>query len=236
MSSLSLPNTAPARTGLRQSRLAGALLIAGPATILLAEFISAAAWTDPPYSYTRNFISNLGVQGPSTLFGQYMESPLYWLMNSGFFLFGIITFIGIALLRGLRGWRRWVVILPAAALAAGGVLLGLFPGSGESVDDGTGDFHSMGAFAGFIGANIVAVLLGRMRDRIGLSTGMGRALVIVGIISLVSTVTYFVVLVSGGETIGVIGLIERGATHPFLITMLCAGASIVRRPGALIGG
>ncbi|WP_409494600.1 hypothetical protein [Amycolatopsis sp. cmx-11-12] len=53
-------------------RAAGALLVAGPAIFLLAEFISAAVWTDPAYSYTHHFISNLGVHGPSTLFGQYM--------------------------------------------------------------------------------------------------------------------------------------------------------------------
>ena len=215
-----------------QRRLAGALLIAGPAIFLLAEFITAAAWTDPPYSYTRNFISNLGVQGPSTLFEQYMLSPLYWLMNTGFFLFGIVILIGVVLLRGLTGWRRWAALVPASMLAVGGVLLGLFPGSGESLDDGTGDFHSNGAFAAFLGANVLAIVLGRMRVRLGLSRGMGLALVIIGAFGLLSTALYFGALVSGGETIGIIGLIERCVTHPFLVGMLCAGVAIVRRRGA----
>ena len=214
-----------------QRRIAGALLIAGPAIFLIAEFITAAAWTDPPYSYTRNFVSNLGVQGPSTLFEQYMLSPLYWLMNTGFILFGAVILLGVALLRGLTGWRRWAALVPAGMLAAGGVLLGLFPGSGESLTDGTGDFHSNGAFAGFLGANLLAIALGRMRVRLGLSRGMGLALVIIGALGLLSTVLYLVTLVSGGETIGIIGLIERGATHPFLVGILCLGASIVRRPG-----
>lgn len=211
-----------------QRRASGALLIAGPAIFLGLEFIAAAAWTDPPYSYTRNFISNLGVQGPSTLFGQYMASPLFWLMNIGFFTFGLVILGGVALLRGLGGWRRIVVVAPALALAVGGVLLGLFPGSGESQLDGTGDYHSMGAFAGFLGANALAIALGRMHARIGLSRGMGRALVAVGIIGLLSTVLYVTLLINGGETIGIIGLIERGATHPFLIGVLCAGVEIVR--------
>ena len=214
-----------------QRRIAGALLIAGPAIFLIAEFITAAAWTDPPYSYTRNFVSNLGVQGPSTLFEQYMLSPLYWLMNTGFILFGIVILVGVALLRGLTGWRRWAALVPAGMLAAGGVLLGLFPGSGESLTDGTGDFHSNGAFAAFLGANVLAIALGRMRVRLGLSRGMALALVIIGAVGLLSTVLYLVTLVSGGETIGIIGLIERGATHPFLVGILCVGASIVRRPG-----
>ena len=211
-------------------RVAGALLMAGPIVLLLTEFIAAAAHTDPPYSYTRNFISNLGVQGPSTLFGQYMASPLYWLMNAGFVLFGIIILAGIAVLPGLGGWRRWAVLAPATAMAVGGVLLGLFPGSGEALADGTGEFHSSGAFAGFLGANILAIVLGRMGDRVGLGRGMRRALVIVGIIGIVSTVLYFVLLINGGETIGIIGLIERGATHPFLVAMLVAGVKTVRSP------
>ena len=217
---------------LPQRRLAGALLLAGPAIYLLIEFIAAAAWTDPPYSYTRNFISNLGVKGPSVLFEQYMASPLYWLMNIGFFVFGIVILAGVVLLRGLAGWRRPLVVAVAVLLAVGGVLLSLYPGSGESQLDGTGDFHAIGAFGGFLGANVLAIVLGRMHARIGLSRPVGIALVIVGVTGLLSTGLYLALLINGGETIGIIGLIERGATHPFLVGILCAGASLVRRPKA----
>lgn len=90
----------------RQRRAAGVVLIAGGLIFFLAEFVAAAAWTDPPYSYTYHYISNLGVRGPSEGFGQLMDSPLAWVMNTGFFLFGITSFIGAALLPGLRGRRR----------------------------------------------------------------------------------------------------------------------------------
>ena len=217
----------------RQPRAAGALLVAGPAIFLLAEFVTAAAWTKPAYSYTYDFISNLGVRGPSTLFGQYMYSPLAPLMNAGFILFGIVILVGISLLRGLPVRHRLALLAPATMLAVGGVLLGIFPGSGESLEDGTGDFHSSGAFLGFIGANVLAILLGRMRQRLGFSSGLGRALIAVGAIGLVSTVLYLALIVSsvgdGGPVIGVIGLIERGATHPFLIGTLCSGVSILSR-------
>ncbi|WP_019135774.1 DUF998 domain-containing protein [Cellulomonas massiliensis] len=227
------PGAAPPGTGRDgQRRAAGAWLVAGPAIFLVAELVTAAAWTDPPYSYTYDFISNLGVRGPSTLFGQAMESPLYWLMNAGFFAFGIAILVGVALLRGVSGWRRWAALLPAALLAGGGVLLGLFPGSGEALENGTGDLHSTGAFAGFLGGNALAIVLGRFHRRLGLSAGMGRALVVVGVVGLVSTVAYLtlIMLSAGRSTVGVIGLVERGAVHPFLIGTLCAGASILRRP------
>lgn len=228
---IAITSTQPARArALPQSRIAGVLLVAGPAIFLFAEFIAAAAWTDPGYSYTYDFISDLGVKGPSTLFGQFMQSPLYWVMNTGFFLFGLVILAGIAVLRGVTGWRRWALVVPAVVLAGGGVLLSLFPGSGEAMADGTGDFHALGAFAGFLGANLLAILLGRMSWRLGFTPGIGTALVVVGVVGIASTVGYLasIVLAGGDTTVGVIGLIERGATHPFLIGVLCAGASILR--------
>ncbi|MCQ8193903.1 DUF998 domain-containing protein [Streptomyces rugosispiralis] len=213
-----------------QRRVAGALLIAGPAIFLLGELISAAAWTDPAYSYTHHFISNLGVHGPSTLFGQYMYSPLAWVMNTGFFLFGITILAGVATLRDLSGRRRWATLIPASLLTFGGVLLGLYPGSGEALNNGTGEYHSMGAFAGFIGGNVLAIVLGHRRQRIGISARMGRALITVGVIGLISMVLYLGMIVAAGDNpIGIIGLIERGAVHPFLIGLLCAGASLWKR-------
>ncbi len=210
-----------------QRRTAGALLIAGPVIFLLAEFIAAAAWTDPPYSYTYHFISNLGVRGPSTLFGQYMYSPLAWVMNTGFFVFGITILAGAAALRGLSGRHRWAALVPATLLAVGGVLLGLFPGSGEAMNDGAGDFHALGALAGFIGGNALAIALGSMRRRVGLTPKLGRALVAVGVIGLISMAAYFADLISGANVL--VGLIERGATHPFLIGLICAGVLIWNR-------
>jgi hypothetical protein len=156
-----------------------------------------------------------------------MYSPLAWVMNTGFFLFGITILAGIAVLRGLPGWRRWVALAPAMLLAAGGVLLGLFPGSGEAMNDGTGDFHALGALAGFIGGNVLAIVLGSMHRRIGLSPKLGRALVTVGVIGVVSMVAYFADLISGTNVL--VGLVERGAVHPFLIGLICAGASIWHR-------
>ncbi|MEU7162456.1 DUF998 domain-containing protein [Streptomyces chrestomyceticus] len=213
-----------------QRRVAGALLIAGPVIFLLGEFISAAAWTEPAYSYTYDFISNLGVHGPSTLFGQYMYSPLAWVMNAGFFLFGVTILAGVATLRDLAHGRRWAMLLPAALLAVGGVLLALYPGSGEALKDGTGEYHSMGAFAGFTGGNVLAIVLGRRWQRIGVSARMGRALITVGVIGLISMLLYLAVIVaSDDKAIGIIGLIERGAVHPFLIGLACAGAAIWKR-------
>jgi len=216
-----------ARTPVTQRRPAGAMLIAGGAIFLIAEFIAAAAWTDPPYSYTHHFISNLGVHGPSEAFGQFMYSPLAWVMNTGFFLFGLAALAGVALLRDLPGRRRFALLATAALTAAGGVLLALFPGSGEAMENGTAAYHGAGAYATIIGGNVLVILLGRTYQRLGATRKLGRTLVVLGVTGLVCLAAFLAVVVAGPGLL--IGLVERGAVYPFLIGLICAGASIWRR-------
>ncbi|WP_245657736.1 DUF998 domain-containing protein [Herbidospora mongoliensis] len=189
--------------------------------------MTAAAWTDPPYSYTYHFISNLGVRGPATAFGQFMYSPLAWVMNTGFFLFGLAALTGVLLLRGLPGRRYRPAVAMAARLATGAVVLAFFPGSGEA-GDGATDYHALGALMGFIGGNVLAILIGRMHRLLGFPRRLGTALVGAGIVGLGSLVTYMAVVESGAG--GLIGLVERGIVYPFLIGFIVVGAALRKRP------
>lgn len=207
-----------------QNRAAGALLIAGPSVYLVAEFVAAAAWTNPPYSYTYHFISNLGVRGPAELLGQYMLSPLAWVMNTGFFLFGLIIAGGFLLLRGLSGWRRALVVGNATLLALGGVLLALNPGSAEAMEHGSG--HALGAMAAFIGGNVLSVGVGVLHERLGLPAKLGRALIAAGAVGLCAMVGYFVDLASGFNVL--LGLVERAIVYPFLLGVVCIGITVRR--------
>ncbi|WP_409494601.1 hypothetical protein [Amycolatopsis sp. cmx-11-12] len=121
-------------------------------------------------------------------------------MNTGFLVFGITILAGVAALRDLPGRCRWATLVPATLLAVGGVLLALYPGSGEALSDGTGEYHGMGAFAGFIGGNALAIVLGRRWQRIGISAGMGRALITVGVVGLISTVLYLAMIFTAGDS------------------------------------
>lgn len=210
-----------------QRRGAGAVLMASGIIFFTAEFIAAAAWTDPPYSYTHHFISNLGVRGPATAFGQFMYSPLAWVMNTGFILFGLTALAGVVLLTGLPGRRRWQAIAMAVLLATGGVVLGFFPGSGEATDNGTTDYHGLGAFLGFVSGNVLAILIGRSHRLLGFPRRLGRSLVAAGILGLVSIVAYMAVLASGAGIL--IGLVERGIVYPFLIGFIVVGAALRKR-------
>lgn len=207
-----------------QRRAAGTALIASGGIFFTAEFIAAAAWTNPPYSYTYHFISNLGVHGPSTGFGQYMYSPLAWVMNTGFILFGIAAFAGVVMLRGLPGRRRWTTIAMAALLAAGVTLVGLFPGSGEAIENGTAAFHGLGAFAAFICGNVLVILLGRTHQLLGVPRRLGRALVVLGILGFVSLAAFMADLSSEANIL--IGLVERGAVYTVLIGLITVGTAL----------
>ncbi|MBO3738535.1 DUF998 domain-containing protein [Actinoplanes flavus] len=209
----------------RRRRTAGIVLIAGGLIFFIAEFIAAAAWTDPPYSYTYHYISNLGVHGPTQGFGQLMYSPLAWVMNLGFLLFGITLFGGTAMLAGLRGPRRWAVNTLAFLLAAGGVLLALFPGSGETPDSGAIDLHSVGALAAIVGGNTLIIILGRAHRHTALAAGTGRTMVALGVVGLLSLAGFLAI---AGTSAGLIGLVERCAVYPILIGFICAGTSLSR--------
>ena len=207
-----------------RSRGAGVALMASGGIYFAAEFIAAAAWTDPPYSYTYHFISDLGVHGPSTAFGQFIYSPLAWVMNAGFFLFGLAVLAGVLLLRGLPSGRRLALVATAAVLAVGSILVALFPGSGEAFDDGTAAYHGLGAFAAFGAGNVLAILLGRAYRILGVSRRLGRALVALGILGFGSLVAFMAVLASGADVL--IGFFERGVIYAFLIGFIVLGAAL----------
>jgi hypothetical membrane protein len=210
-----------------QRRAAGVTLAAAAVIFWLAEFIAAAAWTEPPYSYTYHYISDLGVHGPVEVLDQYMYSPLAWVMNTGFFLFGILVFLGVTMLTGLRGWRRPAVLVLATLIGAGGVVLAFFPGDGEAERQGTFDYHGPGAMAVIVGGNILVIVLGRLHRHLGVAWKTGKIMVMLGTFGLVSTAAFLGVAGSGANVL--VGLVERCAVYPVLVGLLGAGVSIGTR-------
>ncbi|MEV6350596.1 DUF998 domain-containing protein [Actinoplanes sp. NPDC051851] len=207
-------------------RAAGATLAAAAVLFFLAEFVASAAWTEHPYSYTYHYISDLGVHGPLTALGQYMYSPLDGVMNTGFFVFGVLTCAGVTMLTGLRGWRRIPVQALAILVGVGGVVLAFFHGDGKADSQGTVDYHSLGAMAAIAGGNVLIIVLGRLHHRIGVARRPGRAMVLLGVFGLVSLVVF--VSVAGANVL--VGLVERCAVYPVLFGLITAGTSIWRRP------
>lgn len=152
------------QTGLQNRRwVLGAVLAAVNGIIyLVAEGISAAAWSDPSYSYSYNYISDLGVPEVGEFEGRVIDSPLYWVMNTGFILHGVLFLAVVLLLKDIlatRGARRALVTL-AAVHAVGIILVGVFHGSPQATEDGTVVLHGAGALLAIAGGNIAAVVTG----------------------------------------------------------------------------
>jgi hypothetical membrane protein len=118
------------------SRGAGVAWLSAGLSYLTLEGVAAAAF-QPSYSYTRNFISDLGIPG---------HSAVAWLMNTAFVVQGALFLAGAVLIRGSRRLLAF-----AAANAAGNVLIALFH-SGSAT-------HAVGAVLAIVGGN-AAILAG----------------------------------------------------------------------------
>src|SRR5680860_1295254 len=197
---------------------AGAIAYLVSVEYFAGELVAAAAWSTPPYSWTANYISDLGL----TMCSQTLCSPRHAVMNGGLFVLGMVVILGSLLLRD----RLFVGRLGRSALllmllsGVGDVMLALFPGTVETDANGADLMHVMGAVFAIVGGNTGILLCGvalalAHRDR-----------VLAGY-SLISGATGLVALALFANEIDLglgIGGIERVAANPVVIWMVVAGA------------
>jgi hypothetical protein len=171
----------------RRTILLAALAALGPIIFLVAEAVSAIAWTAGTYDYGHNFISDLGttVCG-STFGGREMCSPLHAVMNVGFVAMGFaIGTTAVILARRLAGVRRVAVTILGVVVPVGMMLVAVFHGGVESVDNGTIALHVLGAFLAIVAGNTLAILVGANAARLGLPRWYRLANIVIGAIGLV---------------------------------------------------
>jgi hypothetical membrane protein len=180
--------------------------LAGPLAYLILEAVAAAAF--PHYSYTRNFISDLGAAA----------SPWAWAMNVAFCVQGTLFLVGAVLLvRALETRRAWLFLGLAAANMAGNLLIAVFH-SGPSP---TAWVHATGAILAIVGGN-AAILAGS--PMIG---GWRRAVsVALGAFGLLSFV--FFVIALKNETPPAVW--ERCSVYSITAWELFTGVWLLSRP------
>ena len=115
-------------------RLAGRLWLLAGTTYLACETIAAAAF--PGYSYSRNYISDLGVAAAGVIDGRSVHSPLAAVMNAGLLIDGAL-FVAASLIAAyaLRAQRMPVgraLPLVGAAHGLGTMLVGAVPEGGAA--------------------------------------------------------------------------------------------------------
>ncbi|WP_331744094.1 DUF998 domain-containing protein (plasmid) [Streptomyces sp. NBC_01136] len=209
-------------------RWGAAAWLLGVLQYFVCQVVVAAQW-NTPYSWTRNFISDLGntACGPfSTPHGQaaYVCSPAHTTMNVSFVVSGVLAAAGIVLLRPLWAKRRTVTVATWLwiASAAGKVLVGLAPENTNIA------LHSLGALNIPCGGLAVLLLsrrgggLGRPWERAGLA--LGRLGLIGATLSITGQFTTHLPLGAG--------LAERLASYPANGWMVLIGALAMVRARA----
>jgi hypothetical membrane protein len=149
------------RSWRRKSIILGSYPKLGPVLYLAsiqyfaAQWLAALFWL-PPYSVSRDTISDLGNTACGTWNGHYVCSPLHGLMNGSFIMLGITMTLGSALIfRHFASGTAAAAGLGAMAVSGlGVVMVGLFPENSVPV------LHGLGAAAPFVLGNVSLVLLG----------------------------------------------------------------------------
>lgn len=201
--------------------LAGAVvLMVNALQWVIAEAVTAAAWTDPAYSYATNYISDLGVPQCGTQFqGRDLCSPLHSLMNTSFALEGILFAVAVALLaRMVEGRTRHVVTALAVAHGVGMVLVGIFHGSADGSGPGLA-LHVTGAGIGIVCANTVAIIAGSLRS-LQLPTAYRVFSIAVGVLGLLSEGIV-------GMSASTAGVFERGGVYSWLLWSTVTGGLLL---------
>lgn len=206
---------------------AGALLILlGPLVSWLAEFITAAAWQDPPYSPFHNWVSHLGLTGPPQIaFGQVANSPLGAVMDTGWVVYGTLLIVGAFLVFDPRKGARPVSILSLAVPSGIGVaLVGIFQGSNANVDSGLIAFHTLGAQGVMLAGNLMAIAVGASGARIGLGRSRSIASITLGTAGLIAFPLFMADVFTGW--MWNIGLFERAVIYPIMIGHVLLGSGL----------
>jgi len=204
----------------RGPRVAAAvLLLAGPVELLVCEAVAASAWTDPPYSYVRNVLSDLAVPARHTFFqGRPIESPLHALMNASFGVFGPLVLVAAVIVTSpLPGRTRRPVRSLALASTLANVLVSLVP------ETTVAPLHGTGAFLSFLCGNALVVVLAVQTRALGLPAGVRVTLLTLGCIGLAA----LLVLVTIPALYS--GALERFIAYPYLAALLVLGTSILPR-------
>ncbi|MGK3203161.1 DUF998 domain-containing protein [Amycolatopsis sp. MEPSY49] len=209
------------------ARVGAVLLFIGPLVSWVAELVTAAAWQEPHYSLFYNWVSHLGLTGPSQVaFGQVGNSPLGAVMDIGWVLYGILLIVGTLLTFDLRGGPRPIVIVVLAVLAGVGVsCVGIFQGSNANVANGLIVFHTYGAQGVMLAGNLMAITVGAAGSRIGLGRGRRITSIVLGVFGLVAFAVFMADVFTGWAWN--IGLFERAVIYPIMVGHVVLGSGLL---------
>jgi hypothetical membrane protein len=206
---------------------AGAVLWMACLQFFLMERIVSKGWNVPniPYSFSRNFVSDLGAKYCGFHDGLAVCSPLHWWMNASFVLQGLLIFFGAILVRQ--------VFAPSTGCTAGLNLLklsglGLFA-VGIAPEDVHAALHVTGATMHFVCGGAAMIVLGVMSTRgerkswlCGLLSGVTGVAVLAATVLLGLRATGV-----SGSLSWPSGTIERVPAYAIPLWVVCMGVTIL---------
>jgi len=198
-----------------QQRVGALCFSLGGVQYLLAEWVSAAGWHSPAYSYSQNYISDLGIP---------LRSPLHSIMNGGFALEGGLFFIACCLLLPLlNGSGRWLFLLCGLLHGAGGVMIALFHSgsAGKGVTP-----HEIGAVLAIAGGNLCLITVGWMMHARPGFTAYAWLSLSLGCLGLACMAAITAALFP-------IGIIERASVYPITLWQILTGVFLLTRSSAV---
>ena len=209
-------------------RIAALLWVLAPTVYLLAEAVAATAFDG--YSYATNYISDLGVPEVGVYEGRTIDSPLAAVMNAGFLGEGVL----FALAAVVAFWA-----LPAGLARAGFLglavlhwfglsLVGLVPGSTESIEAGVAHLHVIGAGMAIVAGNLAVIVAGSRMTRWGLPR-LRVPSVVLGSLGLLGLALLLLGQNLDDPLLLGLGTWERLAVYPFMLWQLVVGIALLRR-------
>lgn len=192
--------------------LLGPLVWILSAQYFAAQIVVAATWPTG-YSWTKNYISDLGNTICGQFGGRFVCSPGHNLMNASFILLGVLMAVGALLIYQEFSESRWSLtgfILMALA-GVGSIMVGVFP---ENTITG---LHLLGALfalgVGDVSLIILTLALRRVRNVFRVYT------LISGVVSLVAFILF-----ATGIHLGLgRGTMERFSSYPQTLWLILFG-------------
>jgi hypothetical membrane protein len=199
------------------------LLILAAVEFWTTEAITAAAWHRPPYSYTANAISDLGLPGgPIKTNGLIVNSPLAWVMDSGFILSGVLVFTaGLVFLRRQHGKGAVINVVLVIAYVVGVIEIAPF----HEYPSSMAPFHGLGAFLAIGGGNALALVTGIRGTAFGMTAWFRRFLIGLGALGFV----FLIITLTLAHVVSYAGLLERIAVYPIMVSQVAVGAVVLVR-------
>ncbi|MGW7243957.1 DUF998 domain-containing protein [Streptomyces sp. NPDC054804] len=191
----------------------------------IAEFITGAAWQDPPYSPLYNRVSHLGLTGRRRPRSD--KSPTPPRCRDGHRLGHLRhppDHRHVPPARPRTGARPIIIISLAVLAGAGVLLVGIFQGSNANAGNGLIAFHTVGARGVMLAGNLMAIAVGAGGTRIGLTRDRSIAGITLGTAGLIAFRLFMTDVFTGW--LGNIGLFERAVIYPIMIGHALFGSSV----------